>query len=97
MILDTITARKEDHNLLLHMFLQKREQQQEPSVAWAYDVSLRECRHGGGFFFVVDVDVEGAGAEGDACEVGDFGGLGGGEEHGLAVFWGWVEGRLRSV
>lgn len=41
MILDTITTRKEDYNLLLHMFLQKREQQQEPSVARAYDVSLR--------------------------------------------------------
>ena len=97
MILDRIATRKEHHDLLLHVFLQKREQQQEPPVARTHDVALRERRDGGGRFLVVDVDVERTWAERYAREVGHFGGLCSGEEHGLAVFWGWVEGRLRSV
>ena len=40
------------------------------------------------FLLVVNVDVERAWAEGDAGEVLDFGGLRGGEEHGLAVLVG---------
>ena len=40
------------------------------------------------FLLVVDIDVERAWAEGDAGEVLDFGGLCGGEEHGLSVLVG---------
>lgn len=90
MILDRITAREKHDDLLLHMFLQKRKKQQKPPVARTHDVSLGKRRDRRCGLFVVDVDVEGTGAQGHACEVGDFGGLGCGEEHGLPVFCGWV-------
>jgi hypothetical protein len=85
MIVHALTAREEHNDLLPHVLLQEREEQQEPPVGLADDVALLERGDGGGGFGGVDVNVERARAEGDSGEVGDFGSLGGGEEHGLAV------------
>jgi hypothetical protein len=85
-ILDLVTTGEEHDTLLLQVPLQKGEQQQEPLVGFTDDIALFQHCRGGSFFIGIDVDVEGTGTEGDSGKVFDFGGLGCGEEHGLAVF-----------
>lgn len=70
-----IATREEHNDLLLQITFEERKEQHEPFVGIAHDISLLEHVHGGGFFRVIDVDVQGAGAERYAGEIGDFGGL----------------------
>lgn len=84
-VLDRVARREEDDDLLLGVLAQEGEQQQEALVRLADDVALLERVVGRGRLVRVDVDVDRAGAERDAGEVSDLGGLRGREEHGLAV------------
>lgn len=97
-VIHTLATRKEDDDLLAHVLLEEGEEEEEPTIRLADDVALLEGGDGGGGSGRVDVDVEGSRSEGDSSEIGDLGGLGGGEEHGLTVVWrrgGREEGRVR--
>ena len=85
MVLDRIATTKEDNDLLFQVPLQKRKQQQEALVALAHHIALFQHVYGRRGFLLIDVDVQRTGSQRNTSEVGDFGGLRGGEEHGLAV------------
>lgn len=68
------------------MTLQEGKQQEEPLVRFTNEVALLQELSGGCGLVGVDVDVERSSAEGYAGEIGDLGGLGCGEEHGLSIF-----------
>jgi hypothetical protein len=85
MVFHRVATTEEHNDLLLKVLLEEREEEHEALIRVANDVALLEHVDGGSLLLVVDVDVEGSGTERDSGEVGDFGGLRGGEEHGLAV------------
>jgi N-acetylglutamate synthase/N-acetylornithine aminotransferase len=85
MVLHRVATTEEHDDLLLEVLLEECKEEHEPLIRVADDITLLEHVDGGGLLLVIDVDVEGSRTERDAGEVGDFGGLRGGEEHGLAV------------
>jgi hypothetical protein len=84
-VLYRIATAEKDDDLFLEVALEKAKQEEEPLVALAHDIALLEHVDGTGRFLLVDVDVQRAGTERDARQVGDFGGLRGGKQHRLAV------------
>ena len=87
-VLDTVAGREEDDDLLLLHLLQEREKQKESLVGLDDDVTLVETLYSRELLLLVDVDVKRTGTQRDTGEIFDLGGLGGGEEHGLAVILG---------
>lgn len=87
-VLHRLARREEDDNLLLEVLAEEGEEEEEALVRLADDVTLLEVLGRRRVLAGVDVDVERAGAEGHAGEVGDLRGLGGGEEHRLTVLCG---------
>ena len=57
-VLDTVTRREEDDDLLLGVLLEECEQQLEPHVTLADDVTLLETGDSAVLLLVVDVDVQ---------------------------------------
>ena len=55
MVLDRVARGEEDHNLLVQIFLQEGEQQQEALVAGAHHVALHEGGDGGLGLLVIDL------------------------------------------
>lgn len=52
-----------------------------------HDVSLFQIVDGRSFSVRIDIDVERTGTEGHSSKICHFGGLGGGEEHGLTILY----------
>lgn len=82
-VFDAGAGGEEDDVLFGGVAFEEGEEEEEAHLGRARHVALLETCDCAEFFLVVDVDVERTWAEGDAGEVLDFGGLGGGEEHGL--------------
>lgn len=87
-VFDAGAGGEEDDVLLLGVTFQEGEEEEEAHLGGAEHVALLEPFDRAEFLLVVDVDVKGTWTEGNAGEVLHFGGLGGGEEHGLAVLVG---------
>ena len=87
MVFDRVASRKEDDDLLLDVFLEERDKEEEPPAGRTHDVALGERVDCARVLFVVDVNVQRPGAKRYSGEVGHFGGLCCREEHRLAVFW----------
>ena len=87
-VFDAGAGGEEDDVFLGGVAFEEGEEEEEAHLGGAEHVALLEPCDRAEFLLVVDVDVEGTRAEGDAGQVLDFGGLGGGEEHGLAVLVG---------
>lgn len=87
MVLDRIATAEKDNDLLFQVALEKAEEEEESLVAVAYHIPLLEHINGRCCFALIDVDVQRSGTKRHARQVGDFGGLRSGEEHGLAVLY----------
>lgn len=85
MVLNTLATREEDDDLLLEVLAEESEEEEESFVGIANYVTLFEVVGGRSVAVRVDVDVERSRSKRHASEIGDFGGLGSGEKHGLSV------------
>ena len=87
-VLDGVAGGEEDDDLLLLHLLEEGEEEKETLVGVDYDVALIQTLDCAELLLLVDVHVQGTGTERDTREILDFGGLCGGEEHGLTVLLG---------
>ena len=87
-VFDAITAGEEDDDFLLKVALQEGEEQEEAFVRVTDHVSLFQTFDCAMLLLVVDVDIEWAWSERYPCQIFDFGGLCGGEEHCLSLVFG---------
>jgi hypothetical protein len=84
-VLHALATAEEDNDLLLEVFPEEAEQEQEPLVRIADDVTLFEVVGRRRFALGVDVNVQRSGTKRHAGEVGDLGRLSRREEHRLPV------------
>ena len=87
-VLHTSTATEEDNDLLLEVALEEREEEKEPLVGLADNITLLETLHGTVLLLLINVDVQGTGSQRDTSKILDLGRLSGREEHGLSVLLG---------
>lgn len=86
-VLDGGTAAEKDNDLLLlgvHL-AQEREEQDEASIGIAQDIALLQTIHGTKLLLLVDIDIQGSGAQRNSGEVLNLCRLCSREEHSLAV------------
>ena len=84
-VLHALATAEEDNDLLLQVFPEEAEQEQEPLVRIADDVTLLEIVGRRRLALRVNVDVQRSGTERHAGEVGNLGRLSRREEHRLPV------------
>ena len=86
MILDRVTRRKENHNFLLQVLLQKRKQEQKPLLARDDAVPLLDARGGGHRARVVNADVNRT-LQRQARQIFNLCGLRRAKQHRLPLLW----------